>query len=118
MRATTNLDEIVALIQDLMKQYDKKLLWGTANCFNHPRYAHGAATSCEADVFAYAAAQIKKAVDITIKLGGSGYVFWGGREGYETLLNTDMGLEVDNMARLMRMTVEYARAHGFTGDFT
>ena len=112
-----NLDEIVALIQDLMKQYDKKLLWGTANCFNHPRYAHGAATSCEADVFAYAAAQIKKAVDITIKLGGSGYVFWGGREGYETLLNTDMGLEVDNMARLMRMTVEYARAHGFTGDF-
>lgn len=112
-----NLDEIVELIQDLMQKYDKKLLWGTANCFNHPRYVHGAATSCEADVFAYAAGQIKKAVDITIKLGGTGYVFWGGREGYETLLNTDMGLELDNMARLMHMTVDYARGRGFTGDF-
>lgn len=112
-----NLDEIVSLLKDLMRQYDKKLLWGTANCFNHPRYAHGAATSCEADVFAYAAAQVKKAIDITIELGGTGYVFWGGREGYETLLNTNMELELDNMARLMRMAVEYARAHGFTGDF-
>ena len=112
-----NLDEIVSLLKELMRQYDKKLLWGTANCFNHPRYAHGAATSCEADVFAYAAAQVKKAIDITIELGGSGYVFWGGREGYETLLNTNMELELDNMARLMRMAVEYARAHGFTGDF-
>lgn len=112
-----NLDEIVSLIKELMQKYNKKLLWGTANCFNHPRYAHGAATSCEADVFAYTAAQVKKAVDITIELGGSGYVFWGGREGYETLLNTDMALEIDNMARLMRMTVDYARAHGFTGDF-
>lgn len=112
-----NLDEIVSLLKELMRQYDKKLLWGTANCFNHPRYAHGAATSCEADVFAYAAAQVKKAIDITIELGGSGYVFWGGREGYETLLNTNMELELDNMARLLRMAVEYARAHGFTGDF-
>ena len=112
-----NLDEIVSLIKELMQKYNKKLLWGTANCFNHPRYAHGAATSCEADVFAYTAAQVKKAVDITIELGGSGYVFWGGREGYETLLNTDMALEIDNMARLMHMTVDYARAHGFTGDF-
>ena len=112
-----NLDEIVSLLKDLMRQYDKKLLWGTANCFNNPRYAHGAATSCEADVFAYAAAQVKKAIDITIELGGTGYVFWGGREGYETLLNTNMELELDNMARLMRMAVEYARAHGFTGDF-
>ena len=112
-----NLDEIVSLLKDLMRQYDKKLLWGTANCFNNPRYAHGAATSCEADVFAYAAAQVKKAIDITIELGGTGYVFWGGREGYETLLNTNMELELDNMARLMRMAVEYARAHGFKGDF-
>lgn len=117
--AETNrrLDEITALLEDLMKQTGKKLLWGTANCFNHPRYMHGAGTSCSADVFAFAAAQIKKAVEITTRLGGRGYVFWGGREGYETLLNTDMGLELDNMARLMRMTVDYARSIGFTGDF-
>ncbi len=94
-----------------------KLLWGTANCFTHPRYMHGAGTSCEADVFACAAAQIKNAIDATIKLGGTGYVFWGGREGYETLLNTDMGLEQDNIARLMRMAVDYGRKNGFTGDF-
>lgn len=117
--AETNarLDVITALLQDLMRQSGKKLLWGTANCFNHPRYMHGAGTSCSADVFAFAAAQIKKAVEITTALGGSGYVFWGGREGYETLLNTDMALELDNMARLLRMTVEYARSIGFTGDF-
>ena len=112
-----NIDEIVALIKELMKKYNKKLLWGTANCFNNPRYAHGAGTSCEADVFAYAAGQIKKAIDVTIELGGTGYVFWGGREGYETLLNTNMGLELDNMARLMKMAVEYARKQGFKGDF-
>ena len=100
-----------------MKKYNKKLLWGTANLFNHPRYAHGAGTSCNADVYAYAAAQIKKAIDITIELGGKGYVFWGGREGYETLLNTDMGLELDNMARLMKMSVTYARNKGYDGDF-
>lgn len=112
-----NLDVIVPLIQEQMEKYGIKLLWGTANCFNNPRYVHGAGTSCNADVFAYAAAQIKKAIDITIKLGGTGYVFWGGREGYETLLNTDMGLEQDNMAQLMRMAVDYARKNGFTGDF-
>jgi len=112
-----NLDEIKALIKSLMKEHNKKLLWGTANCFSNPRYMHGAGTSCNADVFAFAAAQIKKAVEITTELGGEGYVFWGGREGYETLLNTDMSLELDNMARLMRMTVDYARSIGFTGDF-
>lgn len=112
-----NLDEIVPLIKERMKTYNKKLLWGTANLFNHKRYAHGAGTSCDADVYAYAAAQIKKAVDITMELGGKGYVFWGGREGYETLLNTDMALELDNMAYLMRMTVEYARKNGYDGDF-
>jgi xylose isomerase len=115
--SNANLDEIKALIKDLMKKYNKKLLWGTANCFSNPRYMHGAGTSCNADVFAFAAAQIKKAVEITVELGGEGYVFWGGREGYETLLNTDMALELDNMARLMRMTVDYARSIGFTGDF-
>lgn len=112
-----NLDEIVNLIQANMEQSGKKVLWGTANCFNHPRYMHGAGTAPNADVFAFAAAQIKKAIDITVQLGGTGYVFWGGREGYETLLNTDMGLEQDNMARLMHMAVDYARSIGFTGDF-
>jgi len=112
-----NLDVIVPIIKENMKKYNKKLLWGTANLFNNPRYVHGAGTTCNADVYAYAAAQIKKALDITIELGGDGYVFWGGREGYETLLNTDMGLELDNMARLMKMAVKYARDKGFTGDF-
>lgn len=112
-----NLDIIVELISELMKKHNKKLLWGTANCFSNPRYMHGAATSCNADVFAFAAAQIKKALEITVKLGGTGYVFWGGREGYETLLNTDVSLEQDNMARLMRMAVDYGRSIGFTGDF-
>lgn len=115
--SNARLDEISDLLADLMKQSGKKLLWGTANCFGNPRYMHGAGTSCNADVFAFAAAQIKKAVEITTKLGGEGYVFWGGREGYETLLNTDMGLELDNMARLMRLTVDYARSIGFKGDF-
>lgn len=112
-----NLDEIVPLIQEQMKKYNKKLLWGTANLFGNPRYVHGAGTSCDANVYAYAAAQVKKAIDITIELGGEGYVFWGGREGYETLLNTDMGLELDNMARLLKMAAEYARSRGFKGDF-
>jgi xylose isomerase len=78
---------------------------------------HGAGTSCSADAFCFAAAQIKKALEITTELGGEGYVFWGGREGYDTLLNTDMGLELDNMARLMKLSVEYARSIGFQGDF-
>ena len=112
-----NLDYIKPIIEGLMKESGKKLLWGTANCFTNPRYMHGAGTSCEADAFAFAAAQIKKAIEITTALNGDGYVFWGGREGYETLLNTDMGLELDNMARLMRMAVNYARSIGFKGDF-
>ncbi|WP_026887251.1 xylose isomerase [Clostridium beijerinckii] len=112
-----NLDEIVELCKSLMKKYNKKLLWGTANCFTNPRYVHGAGTSCNADVFAYAAAQIKKAIEITKELDGENYVFWGGREGYETLLNTDMGLELDNFARLLQMAVDYAKEIGFTGQF-
>lgn len=111
------LDEIVDVIEEQMKKIGKKLLWGTANCFNHKRYMHGAGTSCNADVFAFAAAQIKKALDITVRLGGTGYVFWGGREGYETLLNTNTSLELDNMARLMRLAVDYGRSIGFKGDF-
>ena len=118
--AETNaeFDKIVDYIAEKMAaDPSKKLLWGTAKCFDHPRFMHGAGTSPSADVFAYTAAQIKKAIDATVKLGGNGYVFWGGREGYETLLNTNMGLELDNMARLMKMAVEYARSIGYTGDF-
>ncbi len=112
-----NLKEIVAYIKEKMKGTNIKLLWGTANCFGNPRYMHGAGTSCNADVFACAATQIKNAIDATIELGGKGYVFWGGREGYETLLNTNMGLELENMANLMKMAVKYARSKGFDGDF-
>lgn len=117
--AETNekLDVVVDMLKQKQAETGKKLLWGTAKCFDHPRYMHGAGTAPNADVFAFAAAQIKKAVESTVALGGQGYVFWGGREGYETLLNTDMGLELDNMARLMKMTVEYARSIGYTGDF-
>lgn len=112
-----NLDCIVPLIKEQMQKYGIKLLWGTANCFASPKYMHGAATSCSAEAFACAAAQVKKAIDITIELGGKGYVFWGGREGYETLLNTDMALEQDNYARFLKMAVLYARAKGYDGDF-
>ena len=112
-----NLDCIVPLIKEQMQKYGIKLLWGTANCFASPKYMHGAATSCSAEAFACAAAQVKKAIDITIELVGKGYVFWGGREGYETLLNTDMALEQDNYARFLKMAVLYARAKGYAGDF-
>ena len=112
-----NLKEMVAYIKNKMNETGIKLMWGTANCFGNPRYMHGAGTSCNADSFAYAASQIKNALEATVELGGKGYVFWGGREGYETLMNTDMALELDNMARLMKMAVEYGRKIGFTGDF-
>lgn len=112
-----NLDVIVPMIEEQMKEYNKKLLWATANMFAHPRYAHGVGTSCNADAFAYGAAQIKQAIDIDIRLGGAGYVFWGGREGYETLLNTDMGFELDNMAYLLTLARDYGRKNGFKGDF-
>ncbi|MBO4950380.1 MAG: xylose isomerase [Clostridia bacterium] len=111
------LDVITDLLEELMKEHGKKVLWGTANCFGNKRYMHGAGTAPNADVFAFAAAQIKKAIEITVRLGGEGYVFWGGREGYETLLNTNMSLELDNMARLMTMARDYARSIGFKGDF-
>ena len=109
------LDEITDYLKANMG--DKKCLWGTANCFNNPRYMHGAGTAPSADVYAFAGAQIKKAIELTVKLGGNGYVFWGGREGYETLLNTNMAMEQENMARLMRMAVDYARSIGYKGDF-
>lgn len=112
-----NLDEIVGIIKDLMAQTGIKLLWGTTNLFGHPRYMHGAATSPNADVFAYASARVKRTLEITKELGGENYVFWGGREGYETLLNTDMKLELDNLARFLHMAVEYAEEIGFKGQF-
>ena len=111
------LDVIVPIIKEEMGRTGIKCLWGTANAFSNPRYVHGAGTSCNATVFAYAAAQIKKAIEITKELGGENYVFWGGREGYETLLNTDTGLELDNFARLLYMAVDYGKEIGFTGQF-
>jgi xylose isomerase len=112
-----NLDRIVELAKELIRETGVKLLWGTANLFNHPRYVHGASTSCNADVFAYAAAQVKKAMEITKELDGLNYVFWGGREGYETLLNTDMKLELDNLARFLHMAVDYAKEIDFNAQF-
>ena len=111
-----NLDAIVPIIKERMKETGIQLLWGTSNLFSHPRFMHGAATSPNADVFAYAAAKVKKAMEITHELGGLNYVFWGGREGYETLLNTDLALELDNLARFLRMAVEFAQEIGFKGQ--
>jgi xylose isomerase len=111
------LDRVAEKIKDRMKNSEVKLLWGTTNAFSNPRFVHGASTSCSADVFAYAASQVKKAMEVTKELGGQNYVFWGGREGYETLLNTDMKLELDNLARFLHMAVDYAKEIGFTGQF-
>ena len=94
-----------------------KLLWGTANLFSNPRYMNGAATNPDFNVVAYAAGQVKNALDTTIKLGGENYVFWGGREGYMTLLNTDMKREQEHMARFLHMAKDYARKNGFKGTF-
>ena len=111
------LDEISDYILEKMQGTDIKCLWGTANMFGNPRYMNGAGSTNSADVYAFAAAQVKKALDITVKLGGKGYVFWGGRGGYETLLNTDVKFEQENIARLMKMAVTYGRSIGFKGDF-
>jgi xylose isomerase len=112
-----NLDKVVKAIKKESKRTGIKLLWGTANLFSNPRYVHGAATSCNAESFAFAAAQVKKALEVTKELGGSGYVFWGGREGYQTWWNTNMKRELDNLARLLHMAVDYAKQIGFTGQF-
>ena len=111
------LDEISAYILKKSEETGIKCLWGTANLFGNPRYMNGAGSTNSADVYAFAAAQIKKALDVTVMLGGRGYVFWGGREGYETLLNTDMKRERENIAYLMHMAVDYGRSIGFKGDF-
>ena len=111
------LDEISDYILIKMKETGIKCLWGTANMFGNPKFMNGAGSTNSAEVYCFAAAQIKKALDITVKLGGKGYVFWGGREGYESLLNTDVKFEQENIARLMKMAVDYGRKIGFTGDF-
>jgi len=112
-----NLDEIVALIKERMQASNVKLLWNTANMFTNPRFVFGAATTSNADVYAYAAAQVKKALEHAVELGAENYVFWGGREGYESLLNTDMQFELDNLARFFHMAVDYAKEIGFKGPF-
>ncbi len=114
--AETNrrLDEIVVKAKNLQNDTGLELLWGTSNCFSHPRFMAGAATNPSPAIFAYAASQIKKAMEITHELGGAGYVFWGGREGYDTLLNTDMGRELEHLARLMHLAVEYRGKIGAT----
>jgi xylose isomerase len=112
-----NLEKMVKLAKELQKDTGIKLLWGTANLFGHPRYAHGAASNPDLKVFAYAAAQVKHAIAATHELGGENYVFWGGREGYETLLNTDIRQEEEQLARFFHMAVDYAKAIGFSGPF-
>lgn len=112
-----NLDQIVKLLKEEQQRTGIKPLWGTACLFAHPRYVHGAATSPNADVFAYAGAQVKKAIEITHELGGLGYVFWGGREGYTTLWNTDLKRELEHLAIFLHMAVEYKKKIGFEGQF-
>ncbi|MBQ2797046.1 MAG: xylose isomerase [Tidjanibacter sp.] len=112
-----NLKEIVAYLKEKQAQTGIKLLWGTANVFGHKRYMNGAATNPDYDVVARAAVQIKNAIDATIELGGTNYVFWGGREGYMSLLNTDMKREKEHLAMMLRLARDYARSKGFTGTF-
>jgi xylose isomerase len=112
-----NLDAVVKVLKEEQKRTGIKLLWGTANLFSNPRFVHGASTSCNADVFAYAAAQVKKALEVTHELGGAGYVFWGGREGYSTLWNTNMKRELEHLAKFLHMAVDYKKKIGFKGQF-
>ena len=117
LRHTNSMfDVIIEYSRRLQKENDIRLLWGTTQLFKHPRYMHGAATSANAKVFAYAAASVKAAMEATHRLGGSGFVFWGGREGYSTLLNTNMTLEMTNAARFFRMAKNYAQKIGFRGS--
>ncbi|KAG6410472.1 hypothetical protein SASPL_128533 [Salvia splendens] len=112
--SNANLDEVVSLAKELQGTRIRPL-WGTAQLFFHPRYMHGAATSPELGVYAYSAAQVKKAIEVTHYLGGENYVFWGGREGYQSLLNTDMERELNHMARFFEAAVAYKKKIGFNG---
>ena len=111
----SNLEAMVSYAEEHMARTGVKLLWGTSNAFSHPRFAAGASTNPDPEVFAYAAAQVKNAIDATHRLGGENYVLWGGREGYETLLNTRMRQEADQLARFLTMVVEYKHSIGFEG---
>ena len=111
------LDQVVARLKQKQAETGVQLLWGTACLFSHPRYAQGGATSPNADVYAYAAAQVKKALECTNELNGLGYTFWGGREGYSTLLNTDMKRELDHLAAFLHMAIDHADKIGFEGPF-
>ena len=112
-----NLDAVAKVLKAEQQRTGIKLLWGTACLFANPRYMHGAATSCNADAFAYAAAQVKKAIEVTHQLGGEGYTFWGGREGYSTLWNTDIGRELDHLGAFLHMAVAHKKKIGFKGQF-
>lgn len=110
-------DAVADVLEEEQKRTGKKLLWGTACLFAHPRYNQGAATSPNAHVFAYGAAQVKKAMEVTHRLGGEGYTFWGGREGYSTLWNTNLKREMDHLARFLHMAVDHKKKIGFKGPF-
>ncbi len=112
-----NLDEVAKALKDEQQRTGVKLLWGTANLFSNKRFMHGAATSPNLDVFAFAGAQVKKAMEVTHELGGEGYTFWGGREGYSTLWNTNMKRELDHLAQFLHMAVDYKKKIGFAGPF-
>lgn len=112
-----NLDAVAKVLREEQQRSGVKLLWGTANLFSNPRFMHGASTSCNADAFAFAGAQVKKCLEVTKLLGGENYVFWGGREGYQNLYNTDMQRELDHMGRFLHLAVDYAKEIGFTGTF-
>jgi len=112
-----NLDAVAKVLKAEQQRTGIKLLWGTACLFANPRYMHGAATSCNADAFAYAGAQVKKAIEVTHQLGGEGYTFWGGREGYSTLWNTDIGRELDHLGAFLHMAVDHKKKIGFKGQF-
>ncbi|MCZ2343040.1 MAG: xylose isomerase [Bacteroidales bacterium] len=112
-----NLDAVVRVLKEEQQRTGIRLLWGTANLFSHPRFLHGASTSCNADVFAYAAAQVQKALEVTLELDGANYVFWGGREGYVNPYNTDLRRELDHLAKFLHMAVDHKKKIGFTGTF-
>ncbi|MDC1106919.1 xylose isomerase [Prolixibacteraceae bacterium] len=111
------LEQIVPIAKQYQDETGMKLLWGTSNVFSNPRYMNGASTNPDFNVLAHAGTQVKNAIDATIALGGENYVFWGGREGYMSLLNTDMQAEKEHMARFLTMARDYARKQGFTGNF-
>lgn len=114
--SNANLDQLVDLAAELQKKTGVKLLWATCNMFHNPRYMHGAATSCDAYVTAYAAAQVKKGLEVAQKLGAENFVFWGGREGYHSLINSDVKAELDHLAAFYRMVIAYKEKIGFKGQ--